>query len=313
MRNMLRCMLIPFLCLLGLFCSLQAQDAPILKIAALHPVLGDMARSIGGSRVQVADLLRPNGNLHSFEPAPQDIAAAGQASLVLASGKNLEPYLPKLKDALGGNVQILDLGASVPDVPVEEDTADHDHEHDGDCCAHGPNDPHWWHTPANMKRAARTLAAMLTRLDPAHEQDYKAGLARWNRKMDQLSSWARKELADIPEKDRVLVTGHAAMNHFCREFGFRSISIQGISREDEGNSAQLASTLNKLRSAGVKALFPEYSSNPKNLTEIAKSLNIPVARPINTDGLAPEGHTFESMFRQNTGIIKEALSPSPRP
>lgn len=68
MRNMLRCMLIPFLCLLGLFCSLQAQDAPILKIAALHPVLGDMARSIGGSRVQVADLLRPNGNLHSLNP-----------------------------------------------------------------------------------------------------------------------------------------------------------------------------------------------------------------------------------------------------
>jgi ABC-type Zn uptake system ZnuABC Zn-binding protein ZnuA len=164
-----------------------------------------------------------------------------------------------------------------------------------------------------MKRAARTLAATLTRLDPAHEQDYKAGLSRWNRKMDQLSSWARKELADIPETDRVLVTGHAAMNHFCREFGFRSISIQGISREDEGNSSQLASTLKKLRSAGVKALFPEYSSNPKSLTEIAKSLNIPVARPINTDGLAPEGHTFESMFRQNTGIIKEALSPSPRP
>lgn len=189
-----------FLCLLGLFCSLQAQDAPVLKIAALHPVLGDMARAIGGSRVQVADLLRPNGNLHSFEPSPQDIAAAGRARLVLASGKNLEPYLPKLKDALGGSAQILDLGASVPDVPVEEDTADHDHEHDGDCCAHGPNDPHWWHTPANMKRAARTLAATLTRLDPAHEQDYKAGLSRWNRKMDQLSSWARKELADIPER-----------------------------------------------------------------------------------------------------------------
>ena len=66
MRNMLRRMLIPFLCLLGLFCTLQAQDAPALKIAALHPILGDMARAIGGSHVQVADLLRPNGNLHSF-------------------------------------------------------------------------------------------------------------------------------------------------------------------------------------------------------------------------------------------------------
>ena len=28
MRNMLRRILIPFLCLLGLFCTLQAQDAP---------------------------------------------------------------------------------------------------------------------------------------------------------------------------------------------------------------------------------------------------------------------------------------------
>ena len=41
MRNMLRRILIPFLCLLGLFCTLQAQDAPAL----------------GGSHVQVADLL----------------------------------------------------------------------------------------------------------------------------------------------------------------------------------------------------------------------------------------------------------------
>lgn len=94
MRNMLRRILIPFLCLLGLFCSLQAQDAPVLKIAALHPVLGDMARAIGGSRVQVADLLRPNGNLHSFEPAPQDIAAAGRARLVLASGKTWSRTFP---------------------------------------------------------------------------------------------------------------------------------------------------------------------------------------------------------------------------
>ncbi len=141
-----------------------------------------MARAIGGSHVQVADLLRPNGNLHSFEPAPQDIAAAGQARLVLASGKNLEPYLPKLKDALGGRAQILDLGASIPDVPVAADTADHDHGHDGDCCAHGPNDPHWWHTPANMKRAARALAAALTRMDPASRitrPDWPGGTEKW--------------------------------------------------------------------------------------------------------------------------------------
>lgn len=73
-------------------------------------------------------------------------------------------------------------------------------------------------------------------MDPAHKEDYTAGLSQWNRKMDRLSAWARTELSGIPEADRILVTGHAAMNHFCREFGFRSISMQGVSREDEGNS-----------------------------------------------------------------------------
>ena len=71
---------------------------------------------------------------------------------------------------------------------------------------------------------------------------------------------ARKRVSQMTD-----VYKRQAMNHFCREFGFRSISIQGISREDEGNSSQLASTLKKLRSAGVKALFPEYSSNPKKM------------------------------------------------
>ena len=315
MEGMLRRVLIPFLCLLGLFCTLGAQEAPALKIAALHPVLGDKARALGGSHVQVTDLLKPNGNLHSFEPAPQDIAAAGQARLVLASGKNLEPYLPRLKDALGSRAQIVDLGASIPDVPVAADSAEHDHhDHAEDgSSSHGPNDPHWWHTPANMKRAARALAAVLANMDPAHKEDYAAGLSQWNRKMDRLSAWARTELSGIPEADRILVTGHAAMNHFCREFGFRSISMQGVSREDEGNSAQLAATLKKLREAKVKAVFPEYSSNPKSLNEIAKSLNISVAKPVNTDGLSPDGHDFESMFKQNVQIIKEALSPARKP
>lgn len=312
---MLRRSFMFLLSLSGLFCMLQAQEAPALRIAALHPILGDMARAIGGTHVQVTDLLRPNGNLHGFEPNPQDIAAAGKAQLVLASGKNLEPYLPRLKDALGGRASILDLGAAVPDVPVAEDSEEHEHHHDeADCtCAHGPNDPHWWHTPANMKRAARTLSATLARMDPAHAQDYRDNLAGWNRRMDRLSAWARTELAGIPADSRILVTGHAAMNHFCREFGFRSISVQGVSREDEGNPAQLAATLKKLRASGVRAIFPEYSANPKSLKEIAGSLTIPLAKPVNTDGLAPEGHTFETMFKSNVGVIKEALTPTPAP
>ncbi len=299
-------------CLFSLCCLAYAQGEP-LKIAALHPILGDMARAIGGKYVEVTDLLKPNGNLHGFQPNPQDVAAAGRAKLVLASGKNLEPYLPKLRDSLGPEVSILDLGAGIPDVPVTADSAA-EHTHGADCahghCCHGPNDPHWWHTPANMKRAARALNAALARLAPQHAAEFNAATARWNRHMDKLAARARTELAAIPAECRILVTGHAAMNHFCKEFGFRSMSLQGVSREDEGHAARLAEVIKKLRAAKVKALFPETSSSPKALEVIAKSLNIPVAKPLHTDGLSPDATTFEAMFLTNIAVIKEALTPA---
>lgn len=306
--------LLCLLCSVAFFC--RANESDKLHIASLHPLLGDMARQIGGDRVVVIDLLKPNGNLHTFEPSPKDVAAAGKATLMLASGKNLEPYLTRLKEALGASVTVLELGANVPDVAIAVDSADthHHHHHGGGscshCCHHGPNDPHWWHTPANMKIAARTLTTKLIELLPAHQNQFRQSLFRWNRTMDQLSAWARTELNLIPTHKRILVTGHAAMNHFCKEFGFRSISVQGISKEDEGHAAQLANILKKLRAAEVRAVFPEYSASPKSLEEIAKSLHIPLAEPLNTDGLSPSETDFATMFRKNVGIIRKALSSS---
>lgn len=288
------------------------------KIAALHPLLGDMARQIGGNHVEVADLLKPNGNLHTFEPTSQDIARAAGSRLILASGKNLEPYLPSLQDSFKNSnppCLLLDLGEKIPDVAAADEgeadahNHDHDHEHGEDCtCGHGPNDPHWWQTPANMKRAARQLSSAFSKIDPAHANDYKSNLTAWNRKMDALDAWARVELAKVPENKRVLAIGHAAMNHFCQEYGFKEIHIQGISREDESNPARLASTLQEMRKQGIPAIFPEYASSPKSLEQIAKSLNIPLAKPLITDGLAPDATTFEAMFRRNVETIVSGLT-----
>lgn len=279
-----------------------------VKVAALHPLLGDMARKIGGEQVEVVDLLKPAGNLHAFEPTTREMAAASGARLVLASGKQLEPYLGRLKDSLPATTRILDLGASVPDVPVQdgEAHAEHEHEHDGDCCNHGPNDPHWWHTPGNMKRAARSLAAELSKLDPEHAASYKENLKQWNREMDELNAWARSTVAAIPADNRVLVTGHAAMGHFCKEYGFRMIPIQGISREDEGNTARLASILARLREQKIPAIFTEVNASPKMLDTIARQLGVPTA-PLITDGLSADRHDFPSMFRYNVETMQKLL------
>ena len=51
---------------------LMAAAAP-LRVSALHPLMADLARQVGGERVEVYDLVGEGGNPHRFEPRPADL------------------------------------------------------------------------------------------------------------------------------------------------------------------------------------------------------------------------------------------------
>ena len=130
---------------LAAFATAAAAAAP-LQVSALHPLMADLARQVGGDRVKVVDLVGEGGNPHRFEPRPDDLARMQASALVLAAGKGLEPYLNRLHDSLQG-VRVVEVGSNIPSLTLTRD---------GDGAA-GTPDPHWWHGVENMRRAARVL------------------------------------------------------------------------------------------------------------------------------------------------------------
>ncbi len=283
------------------------QAAP-LKIASLHPLLADLAQQVGGANVEVVEILKPGGDIHHFEPAPKDIAAMRGAKLLLASGKELETYLDKLRDSLGADIKLVEVGEKIPSIPFicHEDHGAGEHDHH-----HGQFDPHWWHSAENMKRAARVMADEFSAVDPAHAAAYLAGAKAAAKRFGELKSWAQKEIAKIDRKDRKLVTAHAAFGYFCKEFGFEPISLLGIGRNDDADSKHIAETIAEIREHGIKAIFPEDQANPKVLTEIARSTGVKIGDALIADGTAKTAHTFETMLAHNVRAIVAALAPAP--
>jgi zinc/manganese transport system substrate-binding protein len=172
--------------------------APAVRVAATHPLLGDLARQVAGDRAQVVDLLKSGGDVHHFEPSPGDLRSIAGTRLVFASGKHLESYLEKLGDSLPG-VKIVEVGRNIPSLKMEP----------GNelflCCpehARGGIDPHWWHSPDNMVRAARILSEELTALDPAGRATYEAGAKRASAQIQQLKRWAQQQIARIPKASK---------------------------------------------------------------------------------------------------------------
>lgn len=276
--------------LFSVLCTLSSQAAT--KVASLHPMLSDMAQQVGGDAVEVVNLFPENGELHAFEPTAADIAAAAGAPLVLACGKGVEPYLEDLRDSLPARTLVIELGQSVPDVYLPGSTV---------------ADPHWWNSPTAMKRASRTLRAALERLAPADKATFARGQRAYSTQMDTLVREAKLAFAAIPHENRILGCSHAAMSHFCKDFGFSALAVHGIAQESEGDTASLARILAELRSKSVPCLFYGVNEPPKVLRAIANQVGAK-ALPLALDGINPATPTYVELFRFNVKNIVEGLS-----
>lgn len=264
-------------------------SAKELKIAALHPLLGDLARQVAGDRAVVVDLIGPNQDPHHFEPRPEDLKMAAGATIYLAAGMALEGYLPKLKATIGDGARLVEIGASLPTL-AEQGTG---------------IDPHWWHSIERFRRATNVVAEVLASEDPADAAYFAHNALAYRAELDQLERWARLEISKIPRDNRHLATTHAAFGYFCADFGFTAHPIEGLNHEQSPDARKLAEVIETLKRYHVAAIFPEKESNPKIMAILTADTGIRLADPLIADGTGGLGYV--EMYRHNVEAIVKAL------
>jgi zinc/manganese transport system substrate-binding protein len=274
-----------------------------LKVASLHPLIGDLAKQVGGERVEVVDLIGKNGDPHHFEPVATDLQKAGDAKLYLASGMGLESYMDSLRGIVGAKAEIIEIGKDLPSIEGECDHEGHDHGHDHE--HEHEIDPHWWHSIDLFRRATTITADAFAKADPAGADTYAKNAAAYRARLDELERWTRKEIARIPRDKRHLATAHAAFGYFCKDHGFEPVPVQGMNREQMPDPKKLAALVAELKEHQVGAIFPEKESNPKILEALTKDTGIKLGQPLIADGSTAE--SYEAMMRHNVAAIVAGL------
>lgn len=282
---------------------LMAQGAALakMKVATLHPLMTDLAREVGGDDVEVTQLIANHANPHQFSPTPKILAKAQGAKIYLASGKNLENYLTKLRTTLGDSAIVIEVGNQIPSQKISGRDAYFI------CCpseAHDVVDPHWWHNVNHMKKAARLVAKEFSKIDPNNTDRYKSRAAAYGKKLTRLDAWIKRQVSKIPREQRILATAHAAYGYFCKEYGFKSLPVKGLSANHKTSATYQAETIRAIRKHGVKAVFPEHRTNPKALQVIATETGVVLGGTIVADGV----DNYERMMRGNVSIIVKALT-----
>lgn len=276
-----------------------------ITVTTVHPILTDVAKRIGGSTVAVVELMHPGQDVHNFDPSSSDIAKIRGSQILLASGKGLEIYLPKLQAGIDSNqTRVVEVGSAVRSIKVSPASSVFV------CCpthAVGSIDPHWWHSISGMKKASTYIAKEFGKADPANASAYKENAKSYGRELDQLSNWAKREVAKVPRSKRVLVTSHAAFGYFCKEFGFKSIPVAGLSAESV-SSKYLAEAIESIRERSVTAVFPEEGAKPGALRSIMEATGAKNGGNLIADASAQGVNSYAAFVKHNVSTVVAALA-----
>ena len=274
-----------------------------IRVSSFSTVLTEVVQQIGGDRIEVTAHVKPGIDPHEFEPKPADLKTVGSAQLVLLSAKHMEGYVSKLREATGGKGSFLEVGNGFASLTM----AAHDAEaHRGH--SHSEEDPHWWHSVANVQKAAKIVRDALVKISPADTATFKANADNYLARLDALQKWTKAKLAELPRNKRKLVTSHDAFQYFAKENGFTIYAIEGVSSSDQPSSKRVADLIRIVKEQGVKAVFAESIENPKVLAEITRETGAVIGGKLFADGLGEgEAATYEGMTKHNVTTIVEAL------
>ncbi len=281
-----------------------------LRVATLHPLLTELAQTLGGEQVEVLSLLPPNANPHSFDPKPSELTQLQQVNLVLAMGKNLEPYLDRIKANLPAGVNIYEVGRPVPSVVIDPRNATFA------CCPrhmHGAVDPHWWQSPQAMRRATRHLGKELEKLLPEHKAVIRERTRAHMDVLAELDQWIEGELNRVPKRQRILVTAHAAFGYFCDVYGFQALPVKGLAGDQSATPAELGESIEILKENKIRAVFPEIGGRNHNIHALQEATGIKLGEPLLADNINSEDTSYVDMMKHNTNSIVAALGEKETP
>jgi ABC-type Zn uptake system ZnuABC Zn-binding protein ZnuA len=279
-------------------------DGGRLAVVATTTQVADFARNIGGDKVAVTQILKPNIDPHDYEPTPADITAIGAAKVLVKSGVGLEKWLDETVASSGFKGATVDSSAG-----VQIRQGDGEKEE-------AAGDPHIWHNPRNAKLMVQNIAKAFTAADPAGKAAYEHNLADYSAKLDPLDADIQAKIGRLPAGDRKLVTNHDAFGYYIDRYQLEFVGsiIPSFDTSAELSAHDIDGIVAKIKQTGTKAVFSESSLPPKTAEAIAKQAGVKVVAgedALYGDTLGPEGSagdTYLTMEEHNTDVIVQALS-----
>ena len=301
MFDMFRHLFIISLTILLFSAPLQAAEA--FKAVTTFTIIADIARNVAGDAAVVESIIKPEAEIHEYQPTPRDILRAQDADLILWNGLGLERWFEQFFESLH-DVPSITVSEGIVPINISEG-------------AYGglPN-PHAWMSPDNALIYVDNIRDAFITHDPANAEIYETNAAEYKQRIQATVEPIRERFAQIPEDKHWLLTSEGAFSYFARDFGLKELYLWPINADQQGSPQQIRKVIDAVREFGIPAIFSESTVSDKPAKQVASETGIHYGGVLYVDSLsAPDGPvpTYIDLLRVTsetaaTGIL-EGLNP----
>ena len=278
-----------------------------LNVVATTSMIADLAREIGQGHVDVSGLMGPGVDPHLYKASEGDVTRMSQADVVLYNGLHLEGKMTDVFEQMGGR--------GIPTFALAEESIPEDSLLESAQFT-GNYDPHVWFDVALWKKVARRTAEVLGEQLPQHATAFQENLDAYLTEVDELDAYVQQTVAQLPSRQRVLVTSHDAFGYFGRAYGFDVRGLQGIRTAAEAGTADVQQLADFVAERRIPALFVESSVSPRGIEAVrqavrSRGFDVTIGGTLYGDALGDEGTpagTYLGMIRHNVDTIVESLA-----
>jgi zinc/manganese transport system substrate-binding protein len=231
-----------------------------LKVAATIETLADLARQVGGERVEVTSLSHGTMDPHFIQAKPSLVLTLNRADAVLYVGLELEVgWLPplvqqsrnaRIQQGQPGNIDAssaVDVQDVPRNIPADQLRALGD--------IHPLGNPHYWIPPKNARAVAKLLARRFAELDAAGTPVYQAGLAAFERALTaKEAQWAA---AAASLRGTKIVTHHKSWSYVAGWLGLVELGYLEPKPGTPPSADHTSRLIGTMRAQGVKLVIHE--------------------------------------------------------
>ncbi|MEW6251592.1 MAG: zinc ABC transporter substrate-binding protein [Planctomycetota bacterium] len=269
-------------------------------------MITDLARTLGGDRINVVGIMPPGTDPHTYEPRPDDTILMRRAHLIFYNGLHLEGRMVQMFENAGAKAVAL---AEDPRIELRESGT-----------AAGAPDPHCWWNARFFRVYAERARDALIQMDPSGAAAYRTAADGYFAQLDEVDAQIRAAVARIPPERRYLITSHDAFAYYGKAYGLHVDAVLGISTDASVRALRPDELARLVVERRIPAIFHETSVSAALNQVVDRVVELAAKRghtvvvpptPLYSDSLGPPDSpvgTYLGALRENTRIIVSALS-----